>query len=50
MIELPRSTYYYRPDGANPDLVDSDLAQRIERIQGEFPGYGYRRVTRELCK
>jgi len=45
-MNLPRSTYYYRsknkPDG------EQELLARIEAVIEEFPGYGYRRVTREL--
>ena len=50
MTGLARSTYYYRPK-VDPKLKaqqDADLRDRIERIQAEFPGYGYRRVYREL--
>ena len=49
MIELPRSTYYYRPRSREKKLKqDADLRDRIEQIVLDFPGYGYRRVTREL--
>jgi len=49
MMELPRSTYYYRPRSREEKLKqDADLRDRIERIVLEFPGYGYRRVTRQL--
>jgi putative transposase len=45
-MNLPRSTYYYKsknkPDG------EQALIARIEAIIEEFPGYGYRRVTRTL--
>ena len=45
-MNLPRSTYYHksksRPDG------EKALIARIEAVIEEFPGYGYRRVTREL--
>jgi len=45
-MNLPRSTYYHqtksRPDGAKA------LIARIEAVIEEFPGYGYRRVTKEL--
>ena len=50
MTGLARSTYYYRPK-VDPKLKaqqDADRRDRIERIQAEFPGYGYRRVYREL--
>jgi len=49
MMELPRSTYYYRLRNRQEKLKqDADLRDRIERIVLEFPGYGYRRVTRQL--
>jgi putative transposase len=49
MIELPRSTYYYKPRSQEARLEeDVELRDRIERIVVEFPGYGYRRVTHEL--
>ena len=49
MIELPRSTYYYRPRNREKKLKqDADLRDRIEQIVLDFPGYGYRRITRQL--
>ena len=45
-MSLPRSTYYYKPKKEPPD--ETELTGRIEAIIEEFPGYGYRRVTREL--
>ena len=48
---LPSSTFYYKPDKQHRkrrDDEDEQLRQHIERIQAEFPGYGYRRVKREL--
>ncbi len=48
MIKLPRSTYYYRSTGRTLGLDDDRLVDLIGDIQDEFPGYGYRRVTREL--
>ena len=45
-MKLPRSTYYHQPK--NPVVDDSELIALIEAIIEEFPGYGYRRVTREL--
>ena len=46
MINLPRSSYYYKQKGTQSD--DQELIKRIEEIIEEFPGYGYRRVTRQL--
>jgi putative transposase len=46
-MNLPRSTYYHQ--SKNNDVVDdSELIALIEAIIEEFPGYGYRRVTRDL--
>lgn len=48
---LPASTFYYKPDKQHRkrrDDEDEKLRQQIERIHEEFPGYGYRRVAREL--
>ena len=46
LMNLPRSTYYHksknRPDG------EQALIARIESVIEEFPGYGYRRVSKEL--
>ncbi len=46
-MSLARSTYYYRPRGRGRD--EEALIQRIEAICEEFPRYGYRRVTAQLC-
>lgn len=46
MIKLPRSSYYYKPISKMP--TPQRLIARIEEIIEEFPGYGYRRVTRQL--
>jgi transposase InsO family protein len=49
MMDLPRSTYYYRSREREEKLKqDADLRDRIETIVLDFPGYGYRRVTRQL--
>lgn len=48
MIQLPRSTYYYRSTASAAGLSDDRLLDLIGDIQDEFPGYGYRRVTLEL--
>lgn len=48
MIDLPRSTFYYRSRAANESLDDAKLTELIENIQDDLPGYGYRRVTHEL--
>ena len=50
MIGLPRSTYYRRPREVPAGLgaADAALREAIQAVQRDFPGYGYRRVTREL--
>jgi putative transposase len=48
MIELPRSSYYYRSTHKTAKLSDAKLVEIIEGIQDELPCYGYRRVTHEL--
>ena len=50
MIGLPRSSYYRRPRVVAADAVDADawLRNAIAEVTRAFPGYGYRRVTREL--
>lgn len=48
MIDLPRSTFYYRPAPQDGRLTDDALVALIGNIQDELPGYGYRRLTHEL--
>lgn len=48
MIDLPRSTFYYRATTKTTKLSDVELVTIIEDIQDELPCYGYRRVTHEL--
>jgi transposase len=50
MIGLPRSTYYRRPRERDAQTSDPDAELRaaITQVQRDFPGYGYRRITREL--
>ena len=40
-------SWYYERQGRQP-RDDTELQDEIEKIVVEFPGYGYRRVTREL--
>ena len=49
MIDLPRSTFYYRATIKTTKLSDAELVTLIEDIQDELPCYGYRRVTHELA-
>jgi putative transposase len=50
VIDLPRSTFYYRAMSVSPPITDDKLVGLIGDIQDEFPGYGYRRVTVELVR
>jgi putative transposase len=47
---LASSTFYYRPktNALERQRRDAQLRDQIEAIQAEFPGYGYRRVQRDL--
>jgi len=44
-MQLPQRSYYYKPK-AKPS--DAALAARMADLCLEFPGYGYRRVTKQL--
>ena len=48
LLGVSRSWYYARPQ--TPTQAERDVALRdaIERIVLDFPGYGYRRVTKAL--
>ncbi len=48
VIDLPRSTFYYRSTARALNLCDAELVAIIEDIRDELPCYGYRRVTHEL--
>jgi len=49
-MRLASSSYYYRPvtDIQAREHSDRALRDHIERLQGEFPGYGYRRLGQQL--
>ncbi len=47
MIDLQRSTLYYRSTARALNLGEAELAAIIENIQDELSCYGYRRVTHE---
>lgn len=49
-MKLASSSYYYHPkaDVKRQARSDSELRAHIERIQGEFTGYGYRRLGEQL--
>lgn len=48
MLNLSRSSYYYKTTGEERLKQEADLRDRIEQIVCEFSGYGYRRVARQL--
>lgn len=50
MLELSRSAYYYTPriESGEKQFRDAELQDKIETIQAEFPGYGYRRIRKHL--
>jgi putative transposase len=47
-MNLPRSSYYYRPKSPEDSPEERALTDRIEGIVEEFPRYGYRKVTAQL--
>ncbi len=47
-MNLPRSSYYYRPKSPEHSPEEQALTDRIEGIAEEFPRYGYRKVTAQL--
>lgn len=49
-MKLASSSYYYQPttDGDGQASSDAELRDHIERLQGEFAGYGYRRLGKQL--
>ena len=46
-MNIARNTFYYRPKADSPEK-DAGVIDRIEAVCLEFPGYGYRRVTKQL--
>lgn len=48
MVDLPRSSYYYRSAARALNPADAQLVTIIEAIQDGLPCYGYRRITHEL--
>ena len=49
-MNLAPSSYYYRPltDLQAQEQSDALLRERIEQLQQDFPGYGYRRLGQQL--
>jgi putative transposase len=48
-MNLARSSYYYQPLGRRR-ADEVELVEHIEAIRARWPGYGYRRVTRQLAR
>jgi putative transposase len=44
LVELPRSSYYYRSQKAEESQLEEDLKE----VTGQYPTYGTRRVTHQL--
>ena len=44
VMGLPRSSYYYQPVQRD----EGDLRKAVEELAGQWPTYGYRRITKEL--
>jgi len=44
MLELPRSSYYYQSQKASENALEANM----QRVAGQFPTYGTRRMTHEL--
>ena len=49
-MSLASSSYYYQPttDLQAQEVFDLELRDHIERLHGDFPGYGYRRLGQTL--
>ena len=49
-MKLASSSYYYQASThlEERDHSDAELRDHLERLQGEFPGYGYRRLGQQL--
>lgn len=50
LFGISRDAYYHYLKNNKPSKSDTLLRHEIEKIILEFPGYGYRRVTKELKK
>jgi putative transposase len=47
VLSVNRSTLYYQPVEEDPE-TETNLKSAIDKIAGEFPRYGYRRITQQL--
>ena len=51
LAQVPRSSYYRTQHSVHDvDRPDDPVCAEVHRICTEFPRYGYRRVTHELCR
>lgn len=52
MIDLPRSTYNYKPKKSREerDREDAELRDKIEEIQEDLPRAGYRTIRGQLLE
>lgn len=52
MIKLSPSSYYYKAKEQTTEEIvkEKEILNRIEQIVLEMPGYGYRRVTKQLIR
>ena len=48
MLNISRSSYYYKPRSFKKQIQDADLLDAIDCVLCDFPAYGTRRVTQEL--
>ena len=46
LVDLPRSSYYYRSHKAD----ESQLVCDMQQVVGQYPTYGSRRVAHQLCR
>lgn len=49
-FDIPASTFYYQKNRHTKTGNDDYIIQEIRKIKTEFLKYGYRRVTKELCR
>jgi len=47
-MNLPRSSYYYRPKPRELSPEDQAIIDRIEEVAEDFITYGYRKITKQL--
>lgn len=47
-MKIPSSSFYYKKKERSEEYQKKLLREKIEQIICDFPGYGYRRVTKQL--